>query len=465
LKNAASSLAAFFLRRATPRAPRKHHPMRPPLPLVLFAALTATAKPPADLQARLDAWNQGESGGLAVAWVDADGTVFAQSGRFGAGDDRAITPDTHFQIGSVTKVFTALLLAETERAGRVKRDDPAAKYLLPAGDPDQSKLAGLTLLTLTTHTAGLPRVPTDFTEEDRKDYTREKLVAALRRDGAAAKPGSPVLYSNFGVQLLGQSLAAAWGTTYAAALEAHVLAPLTLRSTSLALVGVAPPPDLAPAQVNGQSVPAWTFDSMAPSGALVSSARELAAFLAFCLSQTDSPLRPALVETMKPQRPVPNGGHIGFGWFITADRERPVYWHNGATAGYHAFLAFCPATGRGVAFLANSNKSSDALGRALLDGTPAPATPPAAAAATVAGYAGTYPIAPRFVLTVTEENGALFVQATNQPRNHFAATGPDEFALGASGVRVSFLRNGAGQVTALVLRQRNIPDQVALRQP
>jgi serine-type D-Ala-D-Ala carboxypeptidase/endopeptidase len=75
-------------------------------------AAAAFAKPPPDLQARLDQWNQGESGGIAVAWVDADGIVFAQSGRHGAGDDRPITPDTQFQIGSVTKVFTALLLAE-----------------------------------------------------------------------------------------------------------------------------------------------------------------------------------------------------------------------------------------------------------------------------------------------------------------------------------------------------------------
>jgi hypothetical protein len=78
-----------------------------------------SAKPPPEVQTRLDAWLKGQPGGVALAWVDADGVAFFQSGHFGPDDPRAITPDTQFEIGSVTKVFTALLLAESERAGTV----------------------------------------------------------------------------------------------------------------------------------------------------------------------------------------------------------------------------------------------------------------------------------------------------------------------------------------------------------
>src|ERR1700685_2841529 len=125
----------------------------------LLAVPLASAKPPADLQAKLDAFVKGGSGGASVAWVDADGVAFFQSGTFSADDLRPITPDTQFELGSVTKVFTALLLAESERLGRVSRLDPAAKYLLPAGDPAQKAMSKIPLLSLTTHTSGLPRLP------------------------------------------------------------------------------------------------------------------------------------------------------------------------------------------------------------------------------------------------------------------------------------------------------------------
>src|SRR2546423_410906 len=102
--------------------------------LVSFVLPLGSAKPPPDIQARLDAWTKGEPGGIAVAWLDADGAAFHQSGQFAADDPRHITPDTQFELGSVTKVFTALLLAESERLGQVSRNDAAAKYLLPAAD-------------------------------------------------------------------------------------------------------------------------------------------------------------------------------------------------------------------------------------------------------------------------------------------------------------------------------------------
>jgi len=132
------------------------------LPVPVLLPLAA-AKPPADLQARLDAWIAGQPGGVAVAWVDAEGAVFQQAGKFSADDARPITPDTQFEIGSVTKVFTALLLAESERAGKVSREHAAAKFLLPAVDPTQGAWAKITLRALASHTAGLPPMPANIT--------------------------------------------------------------------------------------------------------------------------------------------------------------------------------------------------------------------------------------------------------------------------------------------------------------
>ncbi len=89
--------------------------------LSLGMASVAVALPPADLQQRLDEWIKGQPGGVAVAWVDGEGTAFFQAGRFDREDSPPITPDTQFEIGSITKVFTALLLAESERLGKVSQ--------------------------------------------------------------------------------------------------------------------------------------------------------------------------------------------------------------------------------------------------------------------------------------------------------------------------------------------------------
>lgn len=444
-------------------------PSRPCRCLLLLAlGVTAGATPPADLAARLEAWRGDLPGGIAAVWVDADGPGFAQSGRFSGDDPRPLTPDTRFQIGSVTKVFTALLLAESERAGKVSRHDAAAKYLLPGGDPDQAKLAPITLLTLTTHTSGLPRLPANLGENPDGAanpygrHDRAATVAALRLHGPTAPVGRAVAYSNFGVGVLGEALGAAWGTSYAAALRERVLGPLQMRTSALALDGEAPPADLAPGHAAGKRVPRWTFVAAAPAGALEATPRELGVFLEFCLGRSESPLRTALAATLVPQREAPEvGGRIGLGWFIAGEPGKPVYWHNGATNGYHAFVAFCPAEGRGVALLTNDAKSCDPLGRALLGLKPLQAA--SRRVPNAADYSGRYPLAPAFALDVTARDGALYLQATGQPRAPLRLLAADRFAVEGVPAEVSFSRDAAGRVSAITLHQ-NGRDMVAPRQ-
>jgi len=442
--------------------------------LILFPFLMfsmASAKPPAGVQRRLDAWIKDQPGGVAAAWVDRDGTTFFQAGQLDREDLRPITPDTQFEIGSVTKVFTALLLAESERLGQVNRHDSAAKYLLPPGDPAQAALAKITLLSLTTHTSGLPRLPAnigpnpDANPDPYATYDRAALVEALRTHGRDAVVGRAVAYSNFGGAVLGEALAAAWGASYTDALREHVLTPLAMSATSVGLAGTPPPANLAPGHAGGKRVPSWTFLAGAPAGALRSSTRDMAVFLTACLGGRDAALRSAFEATMQPQHAVAEtGGQIGLGWMITADRENPVYWHNGATAGSHAFVAFSPKAGAGVVLLANVQKGSEALGFELLGGQPPLPTPKetALSAETLRDYVGRYPLAPQFALTVTETDGALFVQATGQGKLPVFPSAKDEFFYKVVDARLSFQRDAAGKVTGLVLHQNGL-DQPASR--
>lgn len=437
--------------------------------VTLLALVSAHAKPPADTQARLDAFAQGKPGGVSVAWVDAEGVTFFQAGKFSADDARAITPDTQFEIGSVTKVFTALLLAESVRAGKVSLDDPAAKYLLPAGDPDSAALAKITLLSLATHASGLPRLPAnigpnpDENPDPYATYDRAALVAGLRLHGPTAPVGRSVAYSNFGVSVLGEALGAAWGTSYAAALQAHVLNPLGMTHTALGLPGTPLAAGFAPGHDSvGRRVGNWTFLACAPAGALRSSARDLAIFLQAARGGADAPLHDAFVATTTAQRPVEDmGGQIGLGWFLQGDAARPVVWHNGGTGGYRSVVGFVPgASGAGVAVLTNHQASVDEIGYALLGAKPS--KPAVVAVKDPETYVGRYPLSPAFAITITTARGALFAQATGQGRLGMRETAPDRFTLVGAPAEVSFARDGEGKVVALVLHQ-NGADQRAPR--
>jgi CubicO group peptidase (beta-lactamase class C family) len=434
---------------------------------MLAGTSIASAHPPAGTQAALDAWNQGQSGGVALAWVDADGAAFFQAGKFDASDPRPITPDTQFELGSITKVFTALLLADSEQAGRVNRLDPAAKYLVPAGDPAQADLAKITLLALSTHTSGLPRLPynigpnPDGNPDPYAAYDRAALIDALRHDGRGAPAGRAVAYSNFGVSVLGEAVGTAWGTTYANALQTRILTPLGLGATSLGLAGTPAPADLAPGHVGDRRVPNWTWLACAPAGGLRSSARDMAKFLAASLGDERAALHAAFVATEQPERTDPDlGGHIGLGWLITDDPLKPVFWHNGATAGSHAVIAFCPKAGVGIVILANQQKGAEELAFSLL-GSPFP-RPAAATVPNAADYVGAYPLTPAFVLQVTTVNGMLIVQGTGQPQLLLRPGAPDRFAVVGVPAEISFERDPAGKVVALVLHQNGF-DQRALR--
>ena len=433
--------------------------------------VVAHARPPADVQQRIETLVAPGAGGAAVAWVDRDGVALFAAGHLDGPDSAAVTPDTRFELGSVTKVFTSLLLAESELRGKVKRTDPAARFLLPAEAPEQSALAKVTLLSLATHTSGLPRLPAnigispDSQPDPYANYDHAKLLEALRVHGAVATVGRDVAYSNFGVAVLGAALGQAWGQGYATVLRERVLAPLGLSSMRLGLAGEADPVDLAlghGSQVSRRPA-AWKFDAFSPAGALQGTARELATFLSFCLKPEGSPLAPALAATLQPQyRVEAMGGWIGLGWFLTDDSERAVAWHNGATAGSRAFVAFDRVAGVGVAVVTNRAIVIDPLGFRLLGRQPP--RPASAAIKDSADFVGRYPLAPGFALDITAVEGVLQLQATGQPRLPLRRREGDSFGVTGVPAEVSFERDARGMVVAAVLHQ-NGRDLRGPRQP
>src|SRR2546423_10419498 len=145
--------------------------------------------------------------GLVVGIADEHGARVVSHGKMDNGTDRDVDGDTVFEIGSITKVFTALLLQDMVERGEMKLGDPVQKYL-----PDSVKMPTyqgkqITLLHLATHTSGLPGGPNNLSpkswrDPDQADYTVEQLYSFLSHDKLPRAPGIQEEYSNLGTELL-----------------------------------------------------------------------------------------------------------------------------------------------------------------------------------------------------------------------------------------------------------------------
>lgn len=298
--------------------------------------------------------------GLVVGLYDAGRLEIYGFGKGPGG--KPPTGNTLFELGSVTKVYTSLLLADSVQRREVALDTPVAD-LLPPGVTVPTPPGGkptITLRHLALHTSGLPRLPPALEPRaDRPDpdpyahYNEDALYGDLVRTTLEHAPGELVAYSNYGAGLLGFALGRKLGHGYAAALAARVLTPLGLADTYVAVPAAAR--DRRAIGTNDELVPTpvWTFDALAGAGALVSTARDQLRLVDAELDAAAGsklPMRPAMRFTQEPllERA---GDNEGLGWMIDSAGR---CWHNGATGGFHAFVGFDPKTRRGVVILSST---------------------------------------------------------------------------------------------------------------
>jgi len=340
--------------------------------LVLFMApLAAASDELRDLmQNRVD---RNKTVGLAAGVIDAGGRRIVACGRIAKGRDRVPDGDTVFEIGSITKVFTSLLLADMVERGEVRLDTPVADLLPKSVGVPSRNGRQITLLDLSTQSSGLPRLPgnlrpADFTNPY-ADYTADKLYAFLSGYKLPRDPGEKYEYSNLGAGLLGHALARKAAMSYEELVRRRILEPLGMTSTSIALSDDRKKRLAAGYNAALRPVKNWDFDALAGCGALRSTANDLLRFLAANLELTDTPLRPAMRRMRSIRKPtgIPNL-EIAMAWHIFTNFGHDLVWHNGGTAGYHSFIGFDPAAKKGVVILSNSAYDIDNIGLHTLDG-------------------------------------------------------------------------------------------------
>ena len=182
---------------------------------------------------------QKQAVGIVVGVIEPDGRRVVAYGNLANGDPRTLDGDTIFEIGSVTKVFTSLLLADMVNRKEVALDDPAAKYLPENVRMPERSGKSITLLDLSTHSSGLPRLPGNLKPKDPRnpyaDYSVDDLYQFLSGYTLPRDPGSEFEYSNLGGGLLGHLLAYRAGTDYESLIRSRIAQPLSMPDTGITL--------------------------------------------------------------------------------------------------------------------------------------------------------------------------------------------------------------------------------------
>ncbi len=442
------------------------------LTLTSFVAVGAEWSPAqvrAILAERID--KQAQSVGIVVGLIDGQGSSFVSYGRLSKTDERAPNGKTVFEIGSISKVFTSILLADMVLREKLHLDDPVQKFLPDSVRVPSRDGAAVTLYHLATHTSGLPRMPDNFAPKDPAnpyaDYTVEQMYAFLAGVELSGKPGAKAAYSNVGVGLLGHILALQAGTTYEALMRERIAGPLKMTDTVITLT-----PQLRERLAQGHDatlapVANWDIPTLAGAGALRSTVDDMLLFLAANLGRTDSPIARAMEETQRSREDFSGPEmRIGLGWLIRKAPGGTIHWHNGGTGGYHSFAGFDREHKRGVVVLSNSANDIDDIGFHLID-----AELPLAKSKTASeavpfdpkifdDYVGRYQLAPGFILSVTRDGGRFYVQATGQGMLEVFPESDSRFFATAVEAAISFVRGADGKVSHLVLHQGGV-DQKA----
>jgi D-alanyl-D-alanine-carboxypeptidase/D-alanyl-D-alanine-endopeptidase len=447
-----------------------------PLCLIGTAALAAPAlaAPVLDDAVRQRAEELTRTGmhaSIVIAVLDGKHSAVYGFGSVQAGKNIKPGADTVYQIGSVTKTMTGLLLADAVAENKVTLDEPVATllpgYTLPAFDGKK-----ISLLDLATHYSSLPRLPDNFAPQDPAnpyaDYTAAKQRQFLAAYHLPRAPGTAFDYSNIGYAVLGTALAAQAGSSYEALLQKRIAVPLGMRSTSNTpshgmLARLAPGHLLS-----GEQTPAWELNAVAPAGGVYSSARDMVAYLQAYMFK---PLRPYALA-IQPQRPLApdSDAKIGLAWLLEQKQGQSYAWHSGQTGGYTSYAAFTTDGKRGVVVLTNTARTVDALGlSALLPGTPLPPLkkPQAAIAlprATLAEYVGEYPLGEEFTLKVNLGKNGLEAAGTGVGSAPLFASAKDQFFFRAIEAELAFTRDAAGKIVSAVLTQGG-QDVVLPRKP
>ncbi|HEV2354163.1 MAG TPA: serine hydrolase domain-containing protein, partial [Puia sp.] len=312
--------------------------------------------------------------GLSIGILCNGKSSFYGYGETVKGNKTIPGPGTLFEIGSISKTFTATMLALAVGEGRLKLDDPVNRYLPDSIPPLQYNGKPATIRTLSNHTSGIPRMPANFDQKatNGKDpyatYTTSDLYSWLRGLKLTREPGSQFEYSNAGVGLLGTILQKLYGQDYERLLLSFLAKPLGMKNTRVAIRPVDSPNVAAGYDETGLYNGPWNLSpAFAGAGAIRSTARDMLRYAAAQMGGPDIPV--ALESAIELTHAVTfNDGNtkIALGWLFLRSGDDDILFHNGGTGGYRSYLGIDPKKNIAVVLLSNCGLGVDAEGAKLM---------------------------------------------------------------------------------------------------
>ncbi len=308
--------------------------------------------------------------GIVVGVVTPLGMSFYSCGVKSLDTREPVDENSVFEIGSNTKTFTGILLANEVVSGCLSLDTPL-QDLLPEGISAPARNGQfIELVHLANHTSSLPRVPGNFIRTNREnpyaDYNEEQLYSSLEGCELPHDIGTKAVYSNYGMGLLGSVLAARNETTYEELVIRTIAGPLGMENTRMVLT-----PDmkanLAKGHRFGTEVSNWDFRALAGAGAFRSTAIDMLKYLAANSGIEQSDLLPAMKLSHEYSGSEFGDMTVGLGWVTMTVEGEDIVWHNGGTGGYMSFIGFLEDGEKGVVVLTNSSTMPDDIGIHLLN--------------------------------------------------------------------------------------------------
>ncbi|MEM1173547.1 MAG: serine hydrolase [Pseudomonadota bacterium] len=404
-----------------------------------------------ELQDWIDkAVNDGDSLAISAMLLDGDSVSYYSGGAISP-DGAAPNENTQYQIGSITKVFTNMLLAEMVADGKLGYDTALGDLMGEDFTFANADLGKVTMEQLATHTSGLARMPSNFAPTDPqdpyKDYTAEQLNAEIAQARNKQVLVAEYGYSNLGMGLLGYRLGQLEGSSYTEEVIAQVVAPLGLEET-----GFERSDNLADGYRSGSVVPAWLLpEPIAAAGALWGSTSDFVRLAQVMLGQAESPLKHDIEAVRDSIAQAGPDFDVTRVWHMTWADDQPIYWHNGGTGGYLTFFGFRPDTNQAVAILVAGGDGPTEKGLTMLgstkQGRPAPEIDES--------VMGQYEIAPGVGIGVFERSGYLVGQVSGQAAARLYDGGNDWYSLNIADASLHFLRED-GVVSGVELVQAGV---------
>ncbi len=363
-----------------------------------------------------------------------------------------VTANSVYEIGSITKTFTSLLLAQMVADKKLKLNDAIQDYWPQPFSLLDANQQPITFKQLATHTSGLPRLPNNmmpFAKDPYATYDRSMLIKAVN----TTKPGpagNDYAYSNFAVGLLGETLALVENQSFNDLVQQNILKPMQLKQTYMLLEQV--PEELLVQGYNGKKASnAWNFKALAAAGSIRSSIQDLLMYGVNHLTFNPEGLKPAMQLAMKTHFQN-NNSTVGLGWHINDG----IYWHNGGTGGFRSILMIDPINNKVAAGITNHNNHDvEDIVAYLMDPSRSMRQhdyPETIADEKLATFTGHFKhVDSDKMIHITHENQQLLFNAKGQKNQQLNYIGEDTFKFGIMKIKVKFTQDSQGNVSALSL--------------